>query len=137
MIFTTRPLKVELAKTQNPFNDLLGHTLIQRDQGAYRRKAYFVRCIGSDQLKENLMTSLQEWIKSIEASFPSLYLSELDGQMSYEASQNYSRLYEAWEKVREENAAILSQLVVPVHLKSEVLELNLEKLRVNCLQFPQ
>lgn len=124
MIFTTRPLKVELAKTQNPFNDLLGHTLIQRDQGAYRRKAYFVRCIGSDQLKENLMTSLQEWIKSIEASFPSLYLSELDGQMSYEASQNYSRLYEAWEKVREENAAILSQLVFPVHLKSEVLELT-------------
>lgn len=124
MILTTHALKVELAPLQNPVSDLINHIMTVKQQDAYKRKGYFVRYIGSDESKDKKRKALEEWAKELATSSPFLYLTKLDGRLSYEESQIYSKVYEEWEKARERGMAALASLSFPVPLKSDMLVLT-------------
>ena len=124
MIFTTRPLMVQIEGVNQPIEDFINHRLDVQGINSYKRNIYFTRYIGFEKEEADYISE----IKKIDSSFGKtsyyLRLNALDYYISPKESEHYLKIYEAWLLVKEKGLKQQFEFEFPVRLANDMLELT-------------
>lgn len=124
VIFTVRPLSIQIAEPDKPIEDFINHQLTDLGKNSYRRNVYFTRYIGFEKGEAEYISE----IKKIDSSFGKtshyLRLNALDYYISPKESEHYLKIYEAWLLVKEKDLRQQFEFEFPVRLANDMLELT-------------
>jgi len=124
MIFTIRPLRVQIMASDKPIEDFINHQLTDLGNNSYKRNIYFTRYIGVEKNEIDYINKIKEIDRFFEQVNHYLRIESLNYCISPKESTCYLSIYEAWLLARQGNIKDLFELKFPIRLEDDRLELT-------------